>query len=171
MPYFLQLHPPPKQQPAASQIPTQTQFRWNINIARTPSKGGMCSLESFRNFYCKNTCVLGADGSNYGRKTLPYPQDQIPIVWAQANDYSRGQGKSDHSELCRLTSYCIRSSSALLNAHQNSRFLPTSFLLGKGCDLKFTHLKLTCFPVVSFTNLIWHQLPHRVTCRKYDYDC
>lgn len=61
---------PLKQQPAARQIPTQTAGRWNINTARTQSKEGMWSLESFRKFYCRRTCVSIADGSNYGIKNV-----------------------------------------------------------------------------------------------------
>lgn len=67
-------------------------------------KKHMWGLESFRQFYCRNTCVHVADGSNYGRKTLPCAENQIPIAWAQANDAPWGTVKPDHSEFGRSTS-------------------------------------------------------------------
>lgn len=99
--------PPSTQQPAARQSPTQAECRWNINSARAQWKKHMWSLESFRKFYCRNTCVRVADGSNYGRKSLPCAENQIPIEWDQANDFPWGQVKLDHSEFWRSASLAL----------------------------------------------------------------
>lgn len=95
------VYPTLNQQPAVRQSPTQAECRWHIN---TVKKKHMWGLESFRQFYCRNTCVHVADGSNYGRKTLPCAENRIPIAWAQANDAPWGPVKPDHSEFGRSTS-------------------------------------------------------------------
>lgn len=83
---------------------------------------------------------------------MPCPENQIPIVWAHANDSPWRQAESDHSEFGRSTAHCIRLWSLLLKTHQNLILFLTYFSLGKKCDFQLTDPKLICFPAVSVKN-------------------